>query len=201
MDEQKLEQNELQSDWWKEIATSAVAVAVLFALFGRDSMLKLYGFNRSAETAQTAEVANANRGDRRHAKVLVQTVQVQSAKANGKKWDSPPYELPDLKVRIRNRTTGQFFQTPVKQECLSATFNSPAMYVGEGDELELSVWDNDIQFDDLVGTYSMKVTAEMLKVQDLDLSFGQVLSLKIQLQPHVRVSNSRGVFTMACARR
>lgn len=199
MDEQKLEQAELQSDWWKEIATSALAIAVLFALFGRESMLKLYGFNRADANLQGEFVEK--RGDRKHAKVFVKTVQVQPTKASGKKWDTPPFELPDLKVRIRNRTTGQFFQTPVKQDCLSATFNLPAMYVGEGDDVEFSVLDNDLQFDDLIGTYTTKVTAEMLKVQTLDLSFGQVLSLQIELQPYVRVSQGRSVFTTASARR
>lgn len=195
-EEQKLE----HSDWWKEIATCVIAVAVMFALFGRDAMLKLYGLNRNPDAA-SASVPADKAADGKHAKVFIKTVQVQPTKADGKKWDAYPFELPDLKVRIRNRTTGQVFQTPVKQDCLKATFNTPAVHVSEGDDIEITVWDNDLQFDDLVGRYSTKITAEMLKAQDLDLSFGQVLSLQIQLQPHVRVSKGRGVFTLASAKK
>lgn len=197
MDEQKLE----HSDWWKEIATCVVATAVMFALFGRDSMLKLYGFQRGAETAAKEDAPMDKGGDRKHAKVIVKSVQVQPTKADGKKWDAPPCELPDLKVRIRNRTTGQVYQSPVKQDCLKATFDAPAIYVSQGDDLEISVLDNDLQFDDLVGRYATKVTAEMLKAQDIDLSFGQVLSLHLEFQPHVRISQSRVMYRLASAAR
>lgn len=202
MDAQKIqdEQGLEHSDWWKEIATCVIAVAVMFALFGRDAMLKLYGLQRHADAA--AQSVPAEKGaDTKHAKVFIKTVQVQPTKADGRKWDAYPYELPDIKVRIRNRTSGQVFQTPVKQDCLKATFNTPAIYVSEGDDVEITVWDNDLQFDDLIGRYSTKITAEMLKAQDLDLSFGQVLSLQIQLQPHVRVSKGRGMYMLASAQK
>ncbi len=116
--------------------------------------------------------------------LVVRSARAQPTKANGKRWDAPGrFELPDLYVTVRNLTTGEFFRSAVRNDTLFAQFDVPAVRVKEGDLLHVRVMDKDIRFDDLVGEQTVRVTREMLAQRELDWSFGQVKSLRLELRP------------------
>jgi tetratricopeptide (TPR) repeat protein len=113
--------------------------------------------------------------------VLIHSVTVYSTNAAGKAWDrSGP---PDLKVCIRNVDNGDSFTTPTKRDTESADFNCKAIRVSEGQKIRVTVLDDDVFFDDTIGSYEKEITADTMKQGKVEWSFDRVSSLVLEFQP------------------
>jgi hypothetical protein len=115
------------------------------------------------------------------ADIILRSVEVYSTDANGAVWDeSGP---PDLKVYIRNQTTGESFTSSKVQDSTSAEYNQKAIRVNEGDTVVFKVIDADVFDDDTIGTYSKEFTERTLALGTANWSFGRVASLVMEFQP------------------
>jgi hypothetical protein len=115
--------------------------------------------------------------------VFLSKIKVHATNDEGKSWD-PNDGKPDIVVRIRNLSdeTVKTFESPQKSDTLEALFDLEASRAMEGHELWFEVVDKDIDRDDLIGRATVKVTAEMLRQQKVDLKFGHVEALSIEFR-------------------
>jgi translation initiation factor IF-1 len=125
------------------------------------------------------------RESRQRVRILVGAVQVlptKGASEQGKSWDIWD-GLPDLKVALINRNTDSAFYTGVAPNTLSADFNTPALWVREGDRIRVQVIDEDPRYSDIIGEKTVQITPEAIAEGSVRLlSFGQVESLLLQIQ-------------------
>ena len=129
--------------------------------------------------ASTASAQDAKQS----ADVIVQAVKVQTTKKNGDPWD-PLGGAPDLKVTVRKTGKGgATHTTKVKKDTFETTFGERTVRVSVGDEIEITVLDEDEKFHDKVGEKTVKVTADMLKKKELKLDFDRVISLTLEFEP------------------
>lgn len=114
--------------------------------------------------------------------IKVRDLTVRSKKSNGSAWDIFG-GAPDLKVTIKvNRTLGPSDTTRTKQDTYSATFNESTVKVKHGDSITVTVWDEDVTDDDLIGKGSYVVKkGDFGKVISFT-PFGQVTELKISFE-------------------
>lgn len=131
--------------------------------------------NSSPPPAKTSEVASPSV----NARATVVSVRVHPVKANGRRWDVGLQGLPDLRVMVVNETRGKSRWTTQVNDSLTATFNEATVMVSPGDRLRVRVEDVDAAFHDLVGEHTFTVTKEMIAEDGVELSFGQVESLKL----------------------
>lgn len=117
----------------------------------------------------------------RKAVLAIKDLKVLPTKANGKAWDVFG-GLPDLKIVVRNNSSGQVFSSPKRMDTLHATFNADAFQIVEGDVVSLEVWDCDVKCDDLVGNSSFTVTRELLEQRHLSLAFAQVQAVVLEFR-------------------
>jgi hypothetical protein len=114
--------------------------------------------------------------------VVLVSVEVTRSKANGAAWDAAN-GLPDLQVTLRHKANGESYTTPVQDNTFTATFERNTIEVVEGDTIEITVVDKDAASNDLIGTVTHRITAANVRERKLDLPFGQVKSLKLELRP------------------
>jgi hypothetical protein len=121
--------------------------------------------------------------DRQSADVIVQALKVQTTKKNGDPWDVLG-GAPDLKVTVRNKARGgATHSTKVKADTFEASFGERTVRVSVGDEIEVTVHDEDERLHDKVGEKTVKVTADTLKKKELKLDFDRVISLTLEFEP------------------
>lgn len=112
--------------------------------------------------------------------LIVKSVEVKTTKANGDDWDGDG-SAPDLKVEIRIKSASH--TTSVRKNTFSAEFNEKTLRVSPGDTIEVRVIDQDLAFDDPVGSYSKEVTELTLAAGVAIWSFGQVEGLALVFEP------------------
>ncbi len=78
---------------------------------------------------------------------------------------------------------GEKHITAVQEDRFKAIFHCKALEVEVGEEIEIRVLDEDVSSDDEVGTIKRKITAEMLKNRELEVSFDQVDKLVLKFEP------------------
>ncbi len=123
----------------------------------------------------------AGDSDRESATIELVSVRVRTTKAGGAAWDAADGK-PDLKVTVERkaRPAGDKFTTKVVPDTFEAKFNVKTIEVKEGDEVEVTVADEDAVSDDRVGRLNVRVTQKMLRKGEADWSFDEVLSLKVE---------------------
>lgn len=115
--------------------------------------------------------------------LILRSVSLASTKVSGAVWDnSGP---PDLRVsiRIQKFLGGASFDSSVKHDVFSATFNEKTIRVSEGDTIEIEVYDEDLLASDLAGSYVKLITADTMQQRQVNWSFDQVNSLVLEFQP------------------
>lgn len=119
----------------------------------------------------------------RSADLVVRTVLVTGRKADGRAWDVGN-GLPDLKVRVeRLGPPGGSATTPPVFDTTFAVINAKTIRVSEGDTIRVTVLDQDIAADDMVGTYEKTITAATLAERRVTWAFAQVIALEIEFEP------------------
>ena len=116
--------------------------------------------------------------------VFLVSIQVQPKKVNGSSWD-PAEGKPDIRVIISNERSGKPSLSVVAKDTLSVTFDHkmPVLEVTDGDILDILVYDEDLADHDVIGMSRKVITTGLLAKKQLDLSFGQVEQLHLELQP------------------
>lgn len=136
--------------------------------------------------AQSADEAPKNvtpaKSEPLHYELAVDTLIVRPTKADGRNWDAFG-GYPDLEVNIRNLRSGSAFTTPNAADTLEHTFNVLAGKVNAGDVLEIDVWDVDVCYNDHVGLKRLELTKALLEQEAVELTFGEVSSLKLRFFP------------------
>lgn len=117
-----------------------------------------------------------------HYEVAIESIVVKSTKANGKAWDAFA-GYPDIQVALRHLKSASSVTTPVAADRLMHTYNLLAGKVAPGDALELDVWDVDVAYNDHIGLKRLELTREMLEAGSVELTFGQVSSLRLKFFP------------------
>jgi hypothetical protein len=119
--------------------------------------------------------------DRESGTLKLVSIEVRKTKAGGAAWD-PLNGAPDLKVTVERkaRPAGEKFTTKVIPDTLDAKLDAKTIKVKDGDEIEVTVVDEDVGGDDRIGRYKVKVTKAMLRKGQADWSFDEVLSLKVE---------------------
>jgi hypothetical protein len=115
------------------------------------------------------------------ATLKIVSLKVRATKAGGGAWDAGG-GLPDLKVVVEKkaRPKGDTFTTRVVPDATEAKFDVRTIKVKDGDEIEVTVVDEDAAADDLIGKMKVKVTAKMLRAGMAEWSFGEVLTMKVE---------------------
>jgi hypothetical protein len=123
----------------------------------------------------------AGAADRESGTLKLVSVEVRKTKSGGAAWD-PAGGAPDLKITVERkaRPAGDKFTTKVIPDAHDARLNTNTLKVKDGDEIEVTVVDEDVGGDDRVGRYKVKVTKAMLRKGQADWSFDDVLSLKVE---------------------
>jgi len=116
--------------------------------------------------------------------VYLVSIKVHETKANGSSWD-PAKGLPDLRVIMINERSGKVFLSPVVKDAYSFVFElkAPALDVADGDILEILVLDEDLVDHDIIGVSRKAITTGLLAQKEVDLSFGRVEQLRLELRP------------------
>ncbi len=119
--------------------------------------------------------------DRESGTLKLVSVEVRKTKAGGAAWD-PAGGAPDLKVTVEKKAkpAGETFTSKVIPDTHDAKLDVKTLKVKEGDEIEVTVVDEDVGGDDRIGRYKVKVTKAMLRKGQADWSFDDVLSLKVE---------------------
>ena len=119
--------------------------------------------------------------DRESGTLKLVSVEVRKTKSGGAAWD-PAGGAPDLKITVERkaRPAGDRFTTKVIPDAHDARLNTNTLKVKDGDEIEVTVVDEDVGGDDRIGRYKVKVTKAMLRKGQADWSFDDVLSLKVE---------------------
>ena len=127
--------------------------------------------------------ASAQEPAKQSADIVVQSVKVHTTKKGGEAWD-PFGGAPDLMVAVRKTEKGGAkHTTKVKKDAFEASFGERTVRVSVGDEIEVTVFDEDGKIHDKVGETTVKVTAEMLKKREVKWEFGRVISLVLEFEP------------------
>lgn len=114
-------------------------------------------------------------------KLVLDQVSVFSTKADGKAWDVGG-GAPDLRVKITNLTTRESWTSSVAFDTYSFTFNRPSVRVQVGDLIEITVDDQDVLADDLIGRGTFRILAADAAGRRLALSaFGRVEYVSFRL--------------------
>ncbi|MBL8794564.1 MAG: hypothetical protein JNM56_11715 [Planctomycetia bacterium] len=92
--------------------------------------------------------------------------------------------LKELQPLIEKLYRDLVIHTGEASNTLEAVFDTGSLPVAVGDELTITVTDHDFFGHDEVGFLQCKLTAEQLKQDELDLAFGQVISLKLAVKPN-----------------
>ena len=118
------------------------------------------------------------------AMLVIERVEVRTVKPNGDAWDGGG-GAPDLKISVERTSTpkGEKHVTAVQKDVFKPIFHCKALEVQAGDEIEIRVLDEDVASDDEVGKIKRKITGEMLKNREVDLSFDQVDKLVLKFEP------------------
>ena len=118
------------------------------------------------------------------AMLVLERVEVRTVKSNDKPWDGGG-GAPDLKISVERTSApkGEKHITAVQEDVFKAIFHCKALEVQADDEIEIRVLDEDIAGDDEVGTIKRKITAEMLKNREVEVSFDQVDKLVLRFEP------------------
>ena len=114
--------------------------------------------------------SSAGAGDLR---IIIKSISAEETKANGDAWDIGG-NAPDLFVKVDNgrRTVS----SRARQDTYLANINFDTGLTAEiGDQIEITVYDEDIASDDIVGRATVLVDEEGAKIA----SFGQVKALVI----------------------
>lgn len=136
-----------------------------------------------AEGSEEAEKPKpAVKTEYRTYEAAIDTIVVKSTKANGSAWDIFN-GYPDIQVTLRHLKSAEAITTPVAEDCLEHTFNLLAGQVAAGDTLEIDVWDVDLAYNDHIGLKRLDLTPAMLEAGAVDLTFGQVSSLRLKFFP------------------
>jgi hypothetical protein len=119
--------------------------------------------------------------DRESATLKLVSVEVRKTKPGGASWD-PAGGAPDLKVTVERKAkpAGEKFTSQVVPDAYDAKLDVKTIKVKAGDEVEITVLDEDVGSDDRIGRYKVKVTKAMLRKGQADWSFDEVLSLKVE---------------------
>ena len=118
------------------------------------------------------------------AMLILERIEVRTVKANGKPWDGGG-GAPDLKISVERISApkGEKHITAVQANLFKAFFHCKALEVQADDEIEIRVLDDDVSSDDEVGKIKLKITAEMLKNREMEVSFDQVDKLVLKFEP------------------
>lgn len=129
--------------------------------------------------AAGAEFFNRLQAARKVPVLSVRSVEVETKKANGQDWD-PLGGAPDLYVLVR--VNGVEAQTGEALNTFNAFYGNKVGRVEAGDEVNIVVMDSD-PFDahDFVGAVRFTVTQRMIDNGRIDLDFGQVRQLTLDL--------------------
>ena len=121
--------------------------------------------------------------------VFLVSIKVRETKANGSSWD-PAGGKPDLRVIISNERSGKTFVSTLAKDTTAVQFElkAPVLDVSDGDILDVLVYDEDLADHDIVGISRKAITTGILAKKELDLSFGQVEQLRMELQPRKKRS-------------
>ncbi|QDU52976.1 hypothetical protein Pan110_53580 [Gimesia panareensis] len=114
------------------------------------------------------------------ADLIIHSVSVSSSKSNGKSWDGGNGK-PDLKVSI-SKGFADSHTTNAGSNSTYASFNNEKLRVSEGDTITIKVYDQDAFADDLVGSYTKKITALTLRQGRVTWSFDQVTALVVEFE-------------------
>jgi hypothetical protein len=119
--------------------------------------------------------------DRESATLKLVSVEVRKTKPGGGSWDAGG-GAPDLKVTVERKAkpAGEKFTSKVIPDAYDAKLDVKTLKVKEGDEIEVTVLDEDVGSDDRIGRYKVKVTKAMLRKGQADWSFDEVVSLKVE---------------------
>jgi hypothetical protein len=119
--------------------------------------------------------------DRESGTLKLVSVEVRKTKSGGAAWD-PGGGAPDLKITVERkaRPAGEMFTSKVIPDAHDAKLDVKTLKVKEGDEIEVTVLDQDVGNDDRIGRHKVKVTKAMLRKGQADWSFDDVLSLKVE---------------------
>ena len=119
--------------------------------------------------------------DRESGTLKLVSIEVRKTKSGGAAWD-PAGGAPDLKVMVEKkaRPAGEKFTSKVIPDAHDAKLDVKTLKVKEGEEVEVTVLDEDVGGDDRVGRYKVKVTKAMLRKGQADWSFDDVLSHKVE---------------------
>lgn|SRR5262245_29884156 len=119
--------------------------------------------------------------DRESATIKLVSIQVRKTKPGGAAWD-PAGGAPDLKITVERkaRPAGEKFTSKVIPDTYEAKLDVKTIKVKDGDEIEVTVVDDDVGGDDRIGKYKVKVTKAMLRTGEADWTFDEVLSLKVE---------------------
>jgi hypothetical protein len=109
------------------------------------------------------------------------SIEVRKTKPGGAAWD-PVNGAPDLKITVEKkaRPAGESFTSKVIPDAHDAKLDVKTLKLKDGDEIEVTVVDEDVGGDDRIGRYKVKVTKAMLRKGQADWSFDDVLSLKVE---------------------
>jgi hypothetical protein len=155
-------------DLWAMVVGGSAILLLYLLLLGRDAL-------DSPSAPPTAPRARAV--------LVVESVEVLPAKADGRRWDVGWNALPDPRVTVVNRTAVTEGHTAKVVDTLKADFNLEMVRVREGDEIYVRVDDIDLQLDDLIGEHRFRVTRDCIERGELELEFGQVKCLKLRFKP------------------
>ena len=125
--------------------------------------------------------ATARGAGEESAALRIASVKVRTTKPGGAAWDAGG-GAPDLRVSVEKkaRPAGEKFTTRVIRDTFEAKYHVTTFKVKDGDEVEITVTDEDAAGDDRVGRLKKRVTAEMFREGEAEWSFGEVLSLRVE---------------------
>ncbi len=125
--------------------------------------------------------ATARGAGEESAALRIASVKVRTTKPGGAAWDAGG-GAPDLKVSIekRARPAGEKFTTKVIRDTFEAKYHVTTIKVKDGDEVEITVTDEDAAGDDQIGRLRKRLTAKMFREGEAEWSFGEVLSLTLE---------------------
>jgi pimeloyl-ACP methyl ester carboxylesterase len=121
--------------------------------------------------------------------LVVQSATIAKTKADGKPWDlgvgKKAWPDPYVKIWVYDADGGlsDSGETATIWDTFTPAWNHEAATVTEGCKIRLEVWDKDLKYDDLIGKYEFKLTADTIKHGELTLKFGQVEKLHLVFRP------------------
>jgi hypothetical protein len=164
---------------WADVALRATVVGIGIGL-----VLSGASATEPAEPPPTRQESTLRpESDATHELFLV-SLKVKQTKADGSSWD-PAGGKPDLRIILTNERSGKTFISTVAKDTYSVKFDlkERVLDVAEGDILGVVVFDEDLIDHDIVGVSTKALTAGILAKKELDLSFGRVEQLHLEIHP------------------